>query len=132
MLISNGTGIAPFLGMIDENEEKKECHLYCGFRSSNDFALYREVIDAGIAAQKLKRLNVGYSREGEKVYVKDLLARDASLIIKLLSDKGVLMLCGSLSMQKDVTAWLEEICLSQTGKGLSYYQSHGQVLMDCY
>jgi sulfite reductase (NADPH) flavoprotein alpha-component len=35
-LISNGTGIAPFLGMLDENKSKLETHLYCGFRNNDE------------------------------------------------------------------------------------------------
>jgi len=31
-LISNGTGIAPFLGMIQELTPKTETHLYCGLK----------------------------------------------------------------------------------------------------
>jgi sulfite reductase (NADPH) flavoprotein alpha-component len=106
--------------------------LYCGFRSKVDFEVYRDVIETGLTNQKLQKLNVAYSREGGEEYVIDLLINDAELIMQLLSTKGVLMLCGSLSMQKDITTWLEEICMIQTGKSLSYYQSHGQVLMDCY
>jgi len=42
------------------------------------------------------------------------------------------MLCGSLSMQHDVIALLEIICRERHGRSISFYQSHGQVLMDCY
>ena len=34
-LISNGTGIAPFLGMIEQNKKKTEIHLYCWLSKRN-------------------------------------------------------------------------------------------------
>ena len=75
---------------------------------------------------------MAYSREGEKQYVKDLLARDADFITKTLKEEGVVMLCGSLAMQNNVIELLETICTERNGKSISYYQSRGQVLMDCY
>ena len=132
IMISNGTGIAPFLGMIDQNVQKVTCHLYCGFRDQSSFGLYREAIETNMELQKLSRLQVAYSREGKKQYVKDLLAQDAGFIAHTLAGKGVLMLCGSLAMQKQVTELLDGICRERTGKSISFYQSRGQLLMDCY
>jgi sulfite reductase (NADPH) flavoprotein alpha-component len=132
IMISNGTGIAPFLGMIAQNNQKTAVHLYCGFRYASSFVPFKEALDNNMAARKLGRLNVAYSREGDKQYVRDLLARDADLVAYTLLNNGVLMLCGSLSMQHDVIAWLESVCQDKNGQSISFYQSHGQVLMDCY
>ena len=132
VLIANGTGIAPFLGMIDQNRRQTPCHLYCGFRQQASFAVYQDLLETGQSVGKLTSLHVAYSREGTKEYVSDLLTRDAGLLASALHTKGVLMLCGSLAMQKDVLTLLETICQQQLKQPLSYYQSHGQVLMDCY
>jgi len=132
IMISNGTGIAPFLGMIDQQSSKADCHLYCGFRNEASFALYKTAIEQNIADKKLNSLHIAYSRAGEKHYVKDLLARDEALLASVLSGEGVIMLCGSLSMQNNVIALLEEICQKHFGKSVSYFQSRSQVLMDCY
>ncbi|MEX6690570.1 PepSY domain-containing protein [Danxiaibacter flavus] len=132
VMISNGTGIAPFLGMIDQNGKKTDCHLYCGFRDAASFGLYKESLENNQQEKKLAGLHVAYSREGKKQYVKDLLVRDAEFIAKVLADNGVLMLCGSLAMQHDVIAFLDELCKAKNGKSISFYQSHEQVLMDCY
>ena len=132
MMISNGTGIAPFLGMIHQNKNEIDCRLYCGFRTEKSFELYKDALQKNIADKKLNELHIAYSRQGEKQYVKDLLERDAVIVATLLSNKGVLMLCGSLSMQQDVIALLDIICTEINGKGISFYQSHGQILMDCY
>jgi sulfite reductase (NADPH) flavoprotein alpha-component len=64
--------------------------------------------------------------------VKDLLHRDEELVARVLGKGGTIMLCGSLSMQNDVVELLELICQSKLGNSISFYQSHGQVLMDCY
>lgn len=132
VMICNGTGIAPFLGMIDQNTAKVECHLYCGFRQSSSFSVYEEFINLRIRQEKLNKLNLSYSREGNKQYVTDLLERDAAFLASTLAGAGVLMICGSLAMEKDVIAFLEKICLPKTGRALSFYQSRGQILSDCY
>ncbi|GAB3935676.1 PepSY domain-containing protein [Larkinella terrae] len=132
VMIANGTGIAPFLGMINQNTRKMPCHLYSGFRESASFDLYRAFLEESHSTQKLTNLHVAYSREGEKQYVSHLLAHDADFLANVLNTRGVIMICGSLSMQKDVVALLETICQAKLGKSVSFYQSHGQVLMDCY
>ena len=130
IMISNGTGVAPFLGMIAQHGQSKHIHLYCGFRDKNSFNLYESILNS--ETQILKTLHVAYSREGIKQYVKDLLFSDVDFVYKTLTDGGFIMLCGSLSMQKDVIDWLENVCQEKEGKSLSFYQSRGQVLMDCY
>ncbi|RYG50061.1 MAG: FAD-binding oxidoreductase, partial [Chitinophagaceae bacterium] len=132
VMICNGTGIAPFLGMIDQNTSRIDCYLFCGFRDHTSFDLYKESLTQNIEAKKLNRLSVAYSREGEKQYVVDLVKRDAAFITATLAGAGVVMICGSLAMEKNVIELLESICLEKTGRGLSFYQSRGQVLTDCY
>lgn len=132
VLISNGTGIAPFLGMIDENDAKNECHLYSGFREERSFEPYRAFIEKQTAKGKLTRLHLAYSREGEKQYVKDLLEKDAGFVASVLKDNGNVMICGSLAMQNNVLELLSKICESELKKPLSHFQANGQIKMDCY
>lgn len=132
IMVCNGTGIAPFLGMIDQNNKKVDCHLYCGFRGQSTFELYKDAVNQSLELQKLSQLHIAYSREGDKQYVKDLLSKDADFIATTLANNGTIMLCGSLAMQNNVIELLESICQTKTGKSISFYQSHGQVLMDCY
>ncbi|SFC23067.1 PepSY domain-containing protein [Spirosoma endophyticum] len=132
VMIANGTGIAPFLGMISQNKQQIPCHLYCGFRQSTSFDVYRDFLQESQSAQKLTNLHIAYSREGEKQYVTDLLTYDADFITNTLMMKGILMICGSLAMQKDVIDLLETICQTKLGQSVSHYQSHSQILMDCY
>jgi sulfite reductase (NADPH) flavoprotein alpha-component len=132
LMISNGTGVAPFLGMISENSECKPCHLYCGFREHASYERYETYLEETKAQHKLLNLHPAFSREVSKQYVSDLIKRDADLIANLLKRGGVIMICGSLAMLKDVMDILEDICQAQTGKGISFYQSHNQILTDCY
>jgi sulfite reductase (NADPH) flavoprotein alpha-component len=132
VMIANGTGIAPFLGMIGQNRANVPTHLYCGFRQHTSFDVYREALETGRSAGRLTGLHVTYSREGNRQYVSDLLTRDADSLANLLTTSGVIMICGSLAMQKDVLTLLESVCQSKLNQPLGYYQSHGQVLMDCY
>lgn len=132
IMISNGTGIAPFLGMISENARRTPCHLYCGFRERSSYERYLNFLEENRAEKKVINLHPAFSREEKKQYVCDLIQRDADLIGNLLTRRGVIMICGSLVMQKDVMDLLKDICLKNTGQGISYFQSHNQILTDCY
>ncbi|EHQ26322.1 PepSY domain-containing protein [Mucilaginibacter paludis] len=132
IMISNGTGIAPFLGMINQNIQKKPCHLYCGFRDSSSYQLYQNLLEESHADGKLSKLHTAFSREDPKQYVGHLLATDTDLIADVLNNDGVVMICGSLSMQKDVMELLETVCQTKTDNDLSFYQSHDRIRSDCY
>ncbi|GAB4019718.1 PepSY domain-containing protein [Spirosoma koreense] len=132
VMIANGTGVAPFLGMISQNKSKTPCHLYSGFRHTTSAASYRAFLDEALSMQQLTQWHLALSREGNKQYVSDLIARDADFVANTLMMKGVVMICGSLAMQKDVLALLETICQTKLGQSVSVYQSHSQILMDCY
>lgn len=132
-LISNGTGIAPFLGMIEQNKAKKEIHLYSGFRMETPTLLaYKKFAGVMIQKQHLDHFHVALSREAEHIYVMDLIKRDTAFFVDLLKQGGVIMICGSLAMQKDVEIILNELCLKNDTKSLSEYKENGQLLTDCY
>lgn len=132
IMISNGTGIAPFLGMLADNKERISCHLYAGFRAASSFATYEHLIEQNLQSGQLTELNVAYSREAQKQYVKDLLLKDKEIVASTLQAGGVIMICGSLAMQKDLIELFEFICLEHHQKSVSFYQAHNQILMDCY
>lgn len=132
IMISNGTGIAPFLGMIDHNRNRLPLILYAGFRNSQTLGLYQPQLSNALETNQLQQLKIAFSREGEKQYVGHLLQQDAASIAKVLASKGVIMLCGSLGMQKDVLEILNQTGLKYNRQPVSYYQSHGQIRMDCY
>ena len=131
-LIANGTGIAPFLGMLEENKKKVETHLYCGFRHENDLTKrYTEITNNHIEEGKLKAFNLALSRQDSPQYVMDLILRDQDFFLDLLKSKGIIMICGALLMQKDVESVLTCIC-EKDGCDFQTFKSNGQILADCY
>jgi len=133
LMIANGTGIAPFLGMINENKPNCAVHLYVGFRHENDKTKeYRKFLKAAIQNKKLAQFKFSFSREAAGEYVMDNITRDAVLFADTLKNNGVIMICGSLNMQKDVEQVLNKICLEINNQPLSYYKNNGQLKTDCY
>lgn len=133
VMIANGTGIAPFLGMIMNNHKKRNVRLYAGFRYRNELTRqYRQFAEEEIVRQRLTHFEIAYSREEKKEYVMDLIRKDEQYFADLLENSGVIMICGSLRMHKDVEIVLNEICLARNQKQLSYYLDRNQILSDCY
>ncbi|MEN9907900.1 MAG: hypothetical protein RLZZ540_1041 [Bacteroidota bacterium] len=132
-MISNGTGIAPFLGMIAQNKKKTEIHLYSGFRQKTEItAHYQDFASEMKQKQQLHNFHLAYSREENHHYVMDLIKIDADFFANLLNDGGVIMICGALAMQFDVESVLDSICITKNNTTLSEYKSKGQILTDCY
>ncbi|MWB96479.1 FAD-binding oxidoreductase [Flavobacterium sp. GA093] len=132
-LISNGTGIAPFLGMIEQNKKKTETHLYCGFRQHTETILgYEKFADEMSQKNYLNSFHIAFSKEANHCYVMDLIQRDAAFFAALLQNNGVIMICGSLAMQQDVEKALDIICLEKMNKSLAVYKENAQLLTDCY
>ncbi|MFD2599262.1 PepSY domain-containing protein [Sphingobacterium corticis] len=133
VMIANGTGIAPFLGMLDNNKSKIPTRLYVGFRNkqpSNES--YAEFADKQINSGKLSSYHVAYSREVTSQYVLDLIKEDAEYFANLLADRGVILICGALQMQRDVESILDELLAKRNLKDLAFYRDRGQLLTDCY
>ena len=131
-MISNGTGIAPFLGMLEQNRQKTEIHLYCGFRTETETVSgYKKFADEMIQKQQLQSFHLALSRGTDHHYVMDLIQQDAAFFLDLLQKGGIIMICGSLAMQKDVETILGEL-LVQTNSSISDYKAKGQILTDCY
>lgn len=131
IFISNGTGIAPFIGMIDENVKQLETHLFWGARNKNSLELYQPFITAAQSKDQLSAFYPIYSREATNPgYVQNRVAQKAALIAKTLEEGGTIMICGALRMQEDVLIELENISKNKLGKALKTFES--QIKMDCY
>ncbi|MEL6945552.1 MAG: NADPH cytochrome P450 oxidoreductase family protein, partial [Bacteroidota bacterium] len=132
LLIGNGTGIAPYLGMI-EQPSKAKIQLYWGGRTQKSFEPYKNRIEKAIQAGTLSSYQIAYSRvKGENKYVQDLLKKDGKTIADQFQNGAYIYLCGSITMQNGVLTLLEELCQQHLQQPLSYYQNKGQILMDCY
>lgn len=133
LMIANGTGIAPFLGMVSCNTYRTAIHLYAGFRYQNSLSdQYQQFADEAIAKGQLQSFNMAFSREEQAQYVMDLIRRDADFVVELLRGQGVLMICGALAMQKDVEELIDQVLFAKAGQSLAEFKQNGQVLTDCY
>ncbi len=132
-MIGNGTGIAPFLGMLSQSAKNSNNRLYIGFRRETEIIKkHKEFLAQHVQNHKLRSYQIAFSREQNHCYVMDLIRNDAPHLAELLKDGGVVMICGSLLMQQDVEKVLDEICLEINGNALSFYKEKGQLLTDCY
>ncbi|PZP49727.1 MAG: FAD-binding oxidoreductase, partial [Pseudopedobacter saltans] len=129
ILVSNGTGIAPFLGMLEENKDAP-ISVYAGFRNKEPLQL---TIEQQLAAAKnngkLKDYTIAYSRDADisHKYVYELVEKDIVKITQILDNGGVLMICGAIAMHKEVVGKLQQNC-----PNFELYQSNNQIRSDCY
>ncbi|WP_417361663.1 PepSY domain-containing protein [Galbibacter sp.] len=137
VLIATGTGIGPFLGMINSNtsngKPKRKLRLYWGARTPEALELYDSLINQALFENKLDRFIPAYSQlQSEKVYVQHLIREDGQEIAKTLKSGGCVMICGSIAMQREVMKELQNICNCYLTKDLSHFQNRKQIKMDCY
>ena len=132
-MVANGTGIAPFLGMLSEGR-KSSIHLTWGGRNEQSVELYRDYLETPKSSKgkNLFTCELALSREEPKRYVQDALAERRSEVARILEKGGIFMLCGSIHMQQGVIETLNEITRSELDTPLSEFQLNGQLLMDCY
>ena len=132
ILISNGTGIAPFLGMINENKSQIPLFLFWGGRTRESLGLYEKYINGAISKKYLSHFQEALSQEDKKEYVQDVLIKNKNQVCETIKNYGVIMICGSLSMQHDVLDVLEQISTKNLNQPLSDFENNGQLLLDCY
>jgi len=120
ILIANGTGIAPFLGTLNN---KTKTHIFYGVRTKASINIYKPFLNN-------KNLHLATSREGKKQYVQDLLIQQENLIVEVLNNKGTIMICGSITMMKDVLNVIENTIKTKLNKDLSFFKK--QIKTDCY
>ncbi|GET46175.1 PepSY domain-containing protein [Capnocytophaga felis] len=130
--IATGTGIAPFLGMVENNKKQIPITLIWGGKNRESFDIYRETVLKNMSEKRISDLHLAFSRSENKCYVQDIVQEKALFFAKLLENNGVVMICGSVAMQKGVITILEKVCKEHLKKTLSYFQNRGQIRMDCY
>jgi len=133
VMIANGTGIAPFLGMINQHHQKANLHLFWGGRTKASFKMYQEVIYKAFDQKKVSSIHMAFSQEAEqKIYVQNLIFEKANFMAKHLKNEGVIMICGSIVMQNEVLEALQQISMSKLSLPLSNFDQRDQIKMDCY
>jgi sulfite reductase (NADPH) flavoprotein alpha-component len=132
IMISNGTGIAPFLGMISERSAIKK-HLFWGGRTKESLHLYEDYLNSALRNNTLASLKTSFSREGSAIkYVQDLIQDEKKLFVETIKNDGVIMICGSIAMQNKVLEVLEKFILHGFSQPLQHFINNGQLKMDCY
>ncbi|MDO6674963.1 PepSY domain-containing protein [Tenacibaculum sp. 1_MG-2023] len=127
VLIANGTGIAPFLGMLQHKNGTK-AHLFWGGRTKESLKMYAPLLKN----IEQNNIHIAYSREKEKEYVQDLLLKKESIITTVLQNGGTIMICGSIKMLKGVEKVLEQITSNKLNTSLDYFKKNNQIKTDCY
>ncbi|MEM1257488.1 MAG: NADPH cytochrome P450 oxidoreductase family protein [Bacteroidota bacterium] len=130
-MIANGTGIAPYLGMLKENSGAL-VQLTWGGRTKASFECYKGYIQEAFDFNRLEAFDVVLSRDNKKQYVQDRLANQEEKVAQLFDDGGTVMICGSMAMQQEVLTVMDKITLKHLDQPLSAFQENGQLLMDCY
>jgi sulfite reductase (NADPH) flavoprotein alpha-component len=132
LLIANGTGMAPFLGMIPSHGNTSDIHLFWGGRTQGSWILYQNSIESFQKSGLLKSVHLAYSRIGDKIYVQDKIVIEKELVVQTLKTMGHIMICGSLAMQKEVLDTMAQICLSSGLPRPDVLIKEGRIKTDCY
>jgi sulfite reductase (NADPH) flavoprotein alpha-component len=131
-MIANGTGIAPFLGMVEENQQKAKIHLYCGFRKDSELTKsYQNFAKEQMEKGKISTFQIAYSREENAQYVMDLVKKDADFFVELIKNENYILICGALKMQHDIEKILADLCKYQN-LNFQEYKKKGYLKTDCY
>jgi len=132
ILIANGTGIAPFLGMIQKNKKQK-IHLFWGAKTKESIKIYNDLINTALENKSLSTFKSVFSQEQqEKIYVQYILKNHTKLVVDVLKNGNIIMICGSIAMQKGVESELEKIVNTHLNTSLNEFINRGQIKTDCY
>lgn len=121
--IGPGTGVAPFRSIINERIFKYDLeknYLYFGCRSkSKDYYFESEWTDISNSNSNSLSVYAAFSRDQEdKIYVQDLMLKNADEVFKLIHEHEsyVLIAGNSKRMPEDVLAILEKILVQNFAK----------------
>ncbi|MFV0248725.1 MAG: PepSY domain-containing protein [Tenacibaculum sp.] len=132
LLISNGTGIAPFLGMLSENKKKIKSHLFWGGKTKSSFDIYNPFVEQYLKNKQLCSIFKVYSQDGDrtKKYVQHIIADQKKRVASVLKNKGCILICGSTAMMHASLKALDKIAQSQLNTTLNKLKN--QIKTDCY
>ena len=131
LLIANGTGVAPFLGMLEEIRKGQEVQLLLGLRNKVSSDLYEPYIQKALLNGALDSVDLAYSQQ-ENRYVQSLVKKETEAIYSLLERKGSILICGSIKMKDAVLEVLNTYAESTSKRGVEFFIKTQQVKTDCY
>ncbi|MFJ9869298.1 molybdopterin-dependent oxidoreductase [Streptomyces sp. NPDC101165] len=120
VMIGPGTGIAPFIGFLEERRARSHRApnwLFFGEQHRATDFYYEDELAAHLAEGTLTRLDTAFSRDQRaKVYVQDRMREHGPLLWSWLRDGAHFYVCGDASrMAKDVDQALREIATVHGG-----------------
>ncbi|MCG1036929.1 PepSY domain-containing protein [Polaribacter sargassicola] len=133
ILIANGTGLAPFLGMMNTKKSKTKIHLFWGGRTKESLDIYKKQIDLSLKNKTLTSFYTAFSQaQKNKVYIQDVILSKPELIANTLKNGNHIMICGSLNMYKGVLKALNKITKEQLNSTVDKFIENNQIKSDCY
>lgn len=131
LLIANGTGVAPFLGMLNEIKKEQEVHFFLGFRSYMSYKLYQNYIEKADMDGILKNIDIAYSIDEER-YIQEIIKYKLEFILDLLQNNGCIMICGSLIMKDEILHIIDDYLQLKLNKSIDSFHNSEQIKIDCY
>lgn len=129
VMIANGTGIAPFLGMIKENYFKTPIEVFWGCRSKESLEIYKPYLDQ--VGVELSDINLSFSSI-DNGYIQDLVYTKEELILSTLKNNGTIMVCGSIEMQNSLLEYFDRLFETHLNNSVDHFIHRGQLQLDCY
>lgn len=128
MYVSNGTGIAPFIGFTRELKNSTgEIKLFWGGKSKSSFEIYRSELLKNV----VNHYYFTYSKEDNQ-YIQEQFSANLESIVNSLENNGRIMICGSILMRNDIYEILSTALAQVGSQQLEDYIAKGQILSDCY
>ncbi|MDR2673919.1 MAG: sulfite reductase subunit alpha [Opitutaceae bacterium] len=120
IMVGPGTGVAPFRAFVQDRAAAGapgRNWLFFGDRHRASDFLYEDEWEAHLAAGRLARLDLAWSRDQErKIYVQDRMRENAAALWAWIKNGAHFYVCGDAKrMAKDVDAALHEIIAQQGG-----------------
>lgn len=138
VMIGPGTGVAPFIGFIQERSvlqaqgtELGAAHLFFGCRHPDQDFIYRRELEEAHSA-KIIQLHTAFSRlTDQRDYVQDSIKKNWSSLWPLLRDNAVIYICGDgAMMEPDVKNTLIQLYMEQSNTALAQGQAWMEQLTD--
>ncbi|XP_075975660.1 methionine synthase reductase-like [Anticarsia gemmatalis] len=150
ILIGPGTGVAPFIGFLEEREYVKEnkpdtklgeAWLFFGCRNPELDFIYEKELKDFLSKEILNKLSTAFSRiDDNKQYVQDVLSHNAVELVQLINDGATVYICGDLNTMaaqvKDVfvKAFVEQdnMTVEEAGKKIAELQKNKRYFVDAW
>jgi len=123
VMIATGTGLAPFMGFLENLRQAKqqgvaigENVLFFGCRKKEDY-IYQSELKSFLADGIISHLRVAFSREDPKKvqYVQHIYEECSNIAWRLVKEGAYVYICGSKAMRADVKAATAKIIMKESG-----------------